>query len=983
MAITNFKTKARVVDLLGRQQIGDTPTAMGELMKNSLDAGARNFWAHLHEEEHLLTLRDDGIGMREEDVLTKWLVIATDSKTTADKNSERLKYADDFQKHWCTKEQYGEKGIGRLSISTLGRGVLLWTVWGKGEEQEGTMCAVNWDMFQCPSLLFEEIPVTYKKFKAKPTRDELRDFLKTTFKTLTTKTQQLENKIPSNIKSSIVETNEKILELSHRNLEMPWEVGTYFYIVSLTEDIGDLFQEKCDTQETRRITPDALKAFFTFSSFWNPFVKDGERNFQIHPLKNGKKLERADDFFWCPDDLTNCDHHISIDIDEQGYAKGTLQNYGKKAITYERQLSYLDGVFQSPGPIHVEIGYVQGSPEISPLPKQLHLNMSKRLEIAGGFSVYLNNVRVQPYGLVDNDFMGFEARRSLNAGRYYFSHRRMFGGVFIPTKSGTGLREKAGREGFINNASFRGLKRLLYDLFIDLADSYYGSRSNRKDKEKKKLNNDKTPSKAHLQARKIAFIKKLKASINNFENLKTDTKNAVIHARDCLSLALDSSQASIIKDCKLALQRLHELYNYIIALPNSTPGGVRLDREQSEAFQNFLTNKNELLLNLERELGALSAKEQIIVSKFEEKEALIKSLCSSLDQLWNNIQKDLNERCESILDQINKLNDEIAIFIRKCITECREKFELTVEGNTAEDVVEDTTGGKRKVWERAIQSAKRHYSESIIPRVDLLLEDLSNVTKESSSSFLLTDLSRKLEKSEEEKDFLIEMAQIGLILETSDHEYKGNINDISLILSELLRVVPKHSKSLVQELSKSFSIVEERLSLFDPFIAKRNTSLQSINGEEISAFLKERLHNSLDNIELKFSTSFLEQSWPNVKKAIFFGSIYNLVLNAMYWVKRSSEKPCILLSVSGDSLVVSDSGPGIAEVDIDRIFLPGFSRKKFGRGLGLYIAKEALSRIHYSLELSNSPEIGALHGANFTISPDQTINNNKESNNEY
>lgn len=216
MAVTNFKTRARVIDLLGRQQIGDTPTAMGELMKNSLDAGARNFWAHLHEKDHLLTLRDDGIGMRTEDVLTKWLVIATDSKTSANKNSERLKYADDFQKHWCTKEQYGEKGIGRLSISTLGRGVLLWTVWGKGVEKEGTMCAVNWDMFQCPALLFEDIPVIYNKFQAQPTKDEIQDFFKATFKTLTTKTQQLEDKIPSNIKSSIVETSEKYLNYRTR-----------------------------------------------------------------------------------------------------------------------------------------------------------------------------------------------------------------------------------------------------------------------------------------------------------------------------------------------------------------------------------------------------------------------------------------------------------------------------------------------------------------------------------------------------------------------------------------------------------------------------------------------------------------------------------------------------------------------------------------------------------------------------------------------
>ena len=41
MAIEYFKSRARVIDLLGRQQIADAPTATGELFKNALDAGSK------------------------------------------------------------------------------------------------------------------------------------------------------------------------------------------------------------------------------------------------------------------------------------------------------------------------------------------------------------------------------------------------------------------------------------------------------------------------------------------------------------------------------------------------------------------------------------------------------------------------------------------------------------------------------------------------------------------------------------------------------------------------------------------------------------------------------------------------------------------------------------------------------------------------------------------------------------------------------
>ncbi len=37
-----FRTRARTIDHLGREQIADCPTAISELWKNSYDAYARN-----------------------------------------------------------------------------------------------------------------------------------------------------------------------------------------------------------------------------------------------------------------------------------------------------------------------------------------------------------------------------------------------------------------------------------------------------------------------------------------------------------------------------------------------------------------------------------------------------------------------------------------------------------------------------------------------------------------------------------------------------------------------------------------------------------------------------------------------------------------------------------------------------------------------------------------------------------------------------
>jgi hypothetical protein len=43
-----------------------------------------------------------------------------------------------------------------------------------------------------------------------------------------------------------------------------------------------------------------------------------------------------------------------------------------------------------------------------------------------GLLIFRDNLRVLPYGRVDNDFFRIEERRSFHAGRYYWSNRRIF-----------------------------------------------------------------------------------------------------------------------------------------------------------------------------------------------------------------------------------------------------------------------------------------------------------------------------------------------------------------------------------------------------------------------------------------------------------------------------------------------------------------------------------------------------------------------------
>lgn len=127
--MAQFRTKARAVDLLGKGQIADLPTAITELWKNGYDAYGDILKAEIYLEGYkglsrpYFVISDDGKGMSQKDILEKWLVLGTDSKSRA-----KLEDVESEETLWKRPRiKAGEKGIGRLSVAYLGNPMLMLT----------------------------------------------------------------------------------------------------------------------------------------------------------------------------------------------------------------------------------------------------------------------------------------------------------------------------------------------------------------------------------------------------------------------------------------------------------------------------------------------------------------------------------------------------------------------------------------------------------------------------------------------------------------------------------------------------------------------------------------------------------------------------------------------------------------------------------------------------------------------------------------
>lgn len=97
----------------------------------------------------------------------------------------------------------------------------------------------------------------------------------------------------------------------------------------------------------------------------------------------------------------------------------------------------------------------------------------------------------------------------------------------------------------------------------------------------------------------------------------------------------------------------------------------------------------------------------------------------------------------------------------------------------------------------------------------------------------------------------------------------------------------------------------------------------------------------------------------------------NLVDNAIFWLTDKRPPRKIILDSDLSGFLVSDNGPGVPLRDRDAVFERGFTRKPYGRGLGLYIARDVLKRIGYEIRLLQS---GPYEGATFWIGKAEKTN---------
>ena len=100
----SFNISLSVLEHLGRGLYRNFITVLGEAVSNSWDADAKNVWIYINEENKSFTIKDDGMGMGDDDFRNKFLKIGYSKRQ------------DGRNKSPGNRAYIGRKGIGKLAL---------------------------------------------------------------------------------------------------------------------------------------------------------------------------------------------------------------------------------------------------------------------------------------------------------------------------------------------------------------------------------------------------------------------------------------------------------------------------------------------------------------------------------------------------------------------------------------------------------------------------------------------------------------------------------------------------------------------------------------------------------------------------------------------------------------------------------------------------------------------------------------------------
>lgn len=976
-----FQTRARTIDHLGREQIADCPTAISELWKNSYDAYARNVGLHIYDSEPAIAvIVDDGHGMNREEFTSRWLVVGTESKM-----GESITPVDD-RDGLLLRVKQGQKGIGRLSSANLGSLLLIVS---KRKKHQFVASLIDWRLFENPYLFLMDIEIPVVEFFDKK---DLFSLLPDLYESLLSNVGFFSENTERGRRITKAWSDFSSLELSEgkqvttQSLIQKTVIGTTYEerhfaewplwrgdkdqgtILAISDLQFDLLAQLPRLESEAELDATARQAraqlFQTLSNLSDPFLTAVEREdgygvegFSCKATARDDKQLRVIidnappfDLDW----LYELEHVLDGKFDEQGVFRGKVKAFGSWV---EEEIVILPAVDVPSrrdtlvGEFYLRIGTYEQRLDSTSHSEEAYRSFESKSESYAGFMVYRNGLRVMPYGREGSDFFQIEKRRSSHAGREFWSLRRLFGRVALKKEKNPNLRDKAGREGLIDNKAAKVFRDLVVHVLRTTARQHFGTGSDLRDsiipdriEAYKKQKEEAARNKQKLKSRRAfsSKLEKIEPMLLEFfsdvdelsegvNSTPLDEEIVVVGFRNKLQDAKRKLKELAISDVPRSLGSLEERYN-------SYRGKSRRIREMLDLMEDRLGIALEVI-------KPRSARD-IVYSELSANAAFLHRRIRGWAQEGKSLLSSEQDRLLLLQEERNK-----AYHLKM----------LPLLEDVGSGLVSLREATRQLDEERDIQDLENSsLFESYVSALSSLKESIDLAALAQNSEAVADELR-------EEVDRLHGLAQLGITVEIIGHEIEG----LEQAVSSNLRKFPDEVKNtaLYCGVRDGYEALVERLRFLSPLKLSGPKTRVRITGLMILEYVQGFFGDGLTSkdILLTATADFLNFSIVD-QPARIYPVFINLINNSAYWVSRlNSFEKQILLDVNESGVFVSDNGPGVDIDDVKYLFQIFFTRKvRGGRGVGLYLCRANLAASGHVINYASKAE-SLLSGANFVI----------------
>ncbi len=400
-----FRPRARLLQLLGDELIGNARLAIFELVKNSYDADANDAIVHFsldNAEESSITVTDDGHGMTPDEIREVWLEPGNDHRLQQRRDNRRSPLHN--------RLPLGEKGLGRFAVHKLGNLIKLVT---RASDSDECSVEIDWrELIEQPYL--DSFPVT------------------------------IHVGVPETFTGDNTGTRIEI-----RQLRANWTRGEIRRLYTQITSICSPFEQQSEFQA--KLLVSGKEEWISDLPDVSEILRNAIWKFSFNVDDNGK-FDWKYDFRQVPG--------LNLEPRSTNKSAEPLQLFEKKGASWTTEKTIAkQPEFEGVGPVSgVFYAYDRDTPLRQFLPN--FANVRNYLDKNGGIRVYRDGIRVYDYGEPGDDWLGLDLQR-VNRPTFRVSRNLVLGAVNLSLQHSTGLIEKTSREGFVENDSYHRFRAIV------------------------------------------------------------------------------------------------------------------------------------------------------------------------------------------------------------------------------------------------------------------------------------------------------------------------------------------------------------------------------------------------------------------------------------------------------------------------------------------------------------------------------------------